>query len=166
VGTETLFDKVLVGEPITLDGPYGLAYLRTDSPRDIVCVAGGSGLAPILSIARGAVRDPALAGRRIHVFYGARTLPDLAGEAELAALPGFGERITYQAVLSDTQADPPGAWSGPTGFVHDYVREWAGERMSQYEWYFAGPPLMAEAVQRMLIDKRVPFPQVHFDRFY
>ena len=165
-GTATLFDKVLVGEPITLDGPYGLAYLRTESPRDIVCVAGGSGLAPILSIARGAVREPALAGRRIHVFYGARTLRDLAGEAELAALPGFGERITYQAVLSDTQSDPPGAWSGPTGFVHDYVREWAGDRLSQYEWYFAGPPLMAQAVQRMLIDARVPFPQVHFDSFY
>ena len=165
-GTATLFDKVLVGEPITLDGPYGLAYLRIDSPRDVVCVAGGSGLAPILSIVRGAVREPALAGRRIHVFYGARTLRDIAGEAELAALPGFGERITYQAILSDTQADPPGAWSGPTGFVHDYVREWAGERMAQYEWYFAGPPLMAEAVQRMLIDKRVPFPQVHFDSFY
>ena len=165
-GTETLFDKVAVGSEITLDGPYGLAYLRSDSPRDIVCVAGGSGLAPILSIARGAAREPALAARRIHVFYGARTLRDLAGEAELAALPGFGERITFQAVISDTQADSPGAWSGLTGFVHDHVREWVGERMGEYEWYFAGPPLMAEAVQRMLIDKRVPFPQVHFDRFY
>ncbi len=165
-GTETLFDKVPVGSEIVLDAPYGLAYLRGDSPRDIVCVAGGSGLAPILSVARGAVREPALAARRIHVFYGARTLGDLAGKAELEALPGFGERITFQAVLSDTQADRPGAWSGPTGFVHDHVREWAGERMTQYEWYFAGPPPMAEAVQRMLIDQRVAFPQVHFDRFY
>ncbi|MEO7743527.1 MAG: 2Fe-2S iron-sulfur cluster-binding protein [Usitatibacter sp.] len=165
-GTATLFGKVGIGEAITLDGPYGLAFLRTDSPRDIVCVAGGSGLAPILSIARGAVREPALAGRRIHVFYGARTLRDLAGEAEIAALPGYGERLTFQAVLSDTQADPPGVWSGPVGFVHDHVREWVGERWSDFEWYFAGPPLMAEAVQRMLIDKRVPFPQVHFDSFY
>ena len=166
VGTETLFDKVQVGSEIVLDGPYGMAFLRGDSPRDLVCVAGGSGLAPILSIARGAAREPALADRRIHVFYGARTPRDLAGEAELAALPGFGDRITFQAVLSDTQGDPPGSWSGPTGFVHDHVREWAGDRMADYEWYFAGPPPMAEAVQRMLIDKRVPFPQVHFDRFY
>lgn len=165
-GTETLFGKVPVGSEIVLDGPYGLAYLRSDSPRDIVLVAGGSGLAPILSIARGAAREPALAGRRIHVFYGARTLRDLAGEAEIAALPGFGDRITFQSVLSDIQADPPGAWGGPTGFVHDHVREWAGDRLADYEWYFAGPPPMAEAVQRMLIDKRVPFPQVHFDRFY
>ena len=166
VGTVTLFDKVAVGSTIGLDGPYGLAYLRAGSPRDIVCVAGGSGLAPILSVARGAAREPALEGRRIHVFYGARTMRDLAGERELAELPGFGSRITYEAVLSDTQADPAGAWSGPTGFVHDHVREWAGERFAQYEWYFAGPPLMAEAVQKMLIEKRVPYPQVHFDSFY
>ncbi len=165
-GTATLFDKVAPGSEIQLDGPYGLAYLRDQSPRDLVCVAGGSGLAPILSVARGAVREPALEGRRIHVFYGARTTRDLCGEEELSRLPGYGTRITFQAVLSDTQADPPGAWSGPTGFVHDHVREWAGERMADYEWYFAGPPLMAQAVQQMLIEKRVPFPQVHFDSFY
>ena len=166
VGTVTLFDKVPVGSEIALDGPYGLAYLRADSPRDLVCVAGGSGLAPILSVARGAVREPALDGRRIHVFYGARTMRDLCGEEELSRLPGYGSRITYQAVLSDTQADPPGAWSGPTGFVHDHVREWAGDRFGEYEWYFAGPPLMAQAMQQMLIEKRVPYPQVHFDSFY
>lgn len=166
IGTAALFDKVAIGSAVPLDGPYGLAFLRTDSPRNIVCVAGGSGLAPILSIVRGAVREPGLAGRKIHVFYGARTTRDICGEAELAMLPGFGERITFRAVLSDTEADPPGAWGGPTGFVHDYVREWAGDRMAGYEWYFAGPPLMAQAVQKMLIEKRVPYPQVHFDSFY
>lgn len=165
-GTAMLFDRVAVGDTVALDGPYGLAYLRAQSPRDIVCVAGGSGLAPILSIVRGAVREPALAERRIHVFYGARTLRDIAGEAELAALPGFGERITFQAVLSDTPADAPGAWRGPTGFVHDHVAAWAGDRMASCEWYFAGPPPMAEAMQRMLIARRVPYPQVHFDSFY
>lgn len=164
-GTAMLFDRVAVGDAIPLDGPYGLAYLRLQSPRDIVCVAGGSGLAPILSIVRGAVREPALAARRIHVFYGARTLRDIAGEAELAALPGFGERITFQAVLSDTQAGAPG-WHGPTGFVHDYVAGWAGDRMASHEWYFAGPPPMAQAMQRLLVAKRVPYPQVHFDSFY
>ena len=166
VGTVTLFDKVPVGSEIGLDGPYGLAYLRTHSPRDLVCVAGGSGLAPILSVVRGAVREPALADRRIHVFYGARASRDVGGIRELESLPGFGERITCEVVLSDTAANPLGTWSGATGFVHDHVRQWAGERWAQYEWYFAGPPLMAEAVQKMLIEKRVPFPQVHFDKFY
>lgn len=166
VGTVTLFDRVPIGSAIELDGPYGLAYLRAESQRDIVCVAGGSGLAPVLSIARGAAREPRLSGRRIHVFHGVRATRDLCGERELEELPGFGERITFQPVLSEPQAEGPFPWQGPTGFVHDHVREWAGDRMGSYEWYFAGPPLMAEAVQRMLMDKRVPFPQVHFDSFY
>ena len=166
VGTATLFDKVAAGSEIRLDGPYGLAYLRPESPREIVCVAGGSGLAPVLSVVRGAVRDPALAGRPIHVFYGARTTKDIGGIREVEALPGYGSRIRCEVVLSDTATEPAGAWNGPTGFVHEHVRQWAGDRLAQYEWYFAGPPLMAEAVQRLLIEARVPFPQVHFDKFY
>jgi toluene monooxygenase electron transfer component len=165
VGTVTLFDKVALGREIVLDGPYGLAYLRTDSPRDIVCIAGGSGLAPVLSIARGAVREPKLAGRKIHVFYGARTHRDLCGETELCALPGFGERLFFHPALSMVDADSP-QWSGKTGFIHEIARDFIGERWADFEYYFAGPPPMAEAVQKMLVDKRVPYPQVHFDSFY
>ena len=164
VGTVALFDKVPVGGELELDGPYGLAYLRTDSPRDIIAIAGGSGLAPVLSIARAAIAEPALAGREIHIFYGARTSRDLCGETELCALPGFGSRLHFHAVLSGAQDEE--GWKGPTGFVHDHARAFIGERWAQFEYYFAGPPAMAEAVQKMLIEKRVPFPQVHFDSFY
>ena len=165
VGTVTLFDRVPVGTELTLDGPYGLAYLRPDAPRDIVCIAGGSGLAPVLSIARGAVAEPKLADRQVHVFYGARTHRDLCGETELCALPGFGSRVHFYPALSMVDADAP-AWPGRTGFIHEIARDFIGERWAAFEYYFAGPPTMAEAVQRMLIDKRVPFPQVHFDSFY
>jgi toluene monooxygenase electron transfer component len=50
--------------------------------------------------------------------------------------------------------------------VHEHVRDFIGERWRDFEYYFAGPPLMAQAVQQMLIEKRVPYPQVHFDSFY
>ena len=166
VGTATLFEQVSVGATLDLDGPYGLAYLRPRSARDLLCVAGGSGLAPILSIVRGAVRETALADRQIHVFYGARTSRDLCGEAELAGLPGFGTRIHYQAVVSIPESEGSGGWTGPVGFVHEHVRSLFGDRFALFEWYFAGPPAMAKAVQAMLIEKRVPYPQVHFDSFY
>ncbi len=165
-GTVTLFDKLPVGSQVTLDGPYGLAYLRPDSPRDIVLIGGGSGLAPVLSLARGAVAEPRLDGRRIHVFYGARTARDLCGSAELEALPGYGTRITFTPVLSHHGADSVETWSGATGFVHEIARDFIGERWPEFEYYFAGPPPMAKAVQEMLIAKRVPYPQVHFDSFY
>jgi toluene monooxygenase electron transfer component len=155
VGTNTLFDKVPVGGTVTLDGPYGLAYLRTDSPRDIVLIGGGSGLAPVLSLARGAVAAPGLAGRAIHAFYGARGERDLCGADELKCLPGFGERLFFTQVVSEIE-----------GFVHERVKKEFGGRFPELEFYFAGPPPMAEAVQRMLMDARVPYPQVHFDSFY
>ena len=164
IGTAALFDQVPVGHALDLDGPYGLAYLRRESPRDLLCIAGGSGLAPILSVVRGAVREPALDGRSIHVFYGARTVRDICGEAELSALPGYGERIRYQAVVSNPE--PGDGWTGPTGFVHDHVKSLFGDRFADFECYFAGPPAMAQAVQQMFIAARVPYPQVHFDSFY
>jgi len=163
VGTNALFDRVPLGSEITLDGPYGLAYLRTDSPRDIVLIGGGSGLAPMLSIARAAAREPRLDGRRIDLFYGARTMRDLCGERELCELPGYGERLHFHPVLSEAGEE---GWQGACGFVHDIARDFIGERWAEHEYYFAGPPPMAEAVQRMLMDKRVPYPQVHFDSFY
>ncbi len=162
-GTKTLFN-LPVGTELALDGPYGLAYLRADSPRDIVCIGGGSGLAPMLSIARGAVREPRLAGRRIDVFYGARTTRDLCGETQLCALPGYGERLFFHPVLSEA-LDEEG-WKGLAGYVHEHARAFVEGRWNDFEYYFAGPPPMAEAVQQMLIAQRVPYPQVHFDSFY
>jgi toluene monooxygenase electron transfer component len=164
VGTRALFDEVPVGGTLPLDGPYGLAYLRPDAPRDIVAIGGGSGLAPVLSIARGAVREPRLAGRQVHVFYGARTVPDLCGEVEMCALPGYGERLHFHVAVSTPEDSD--AWTGKRGFIHEHAREFIGERWADFEYYFAGPPPMAQAVQQMLIEKRVPFPQVHFDSFY
>ena len=69
-------------------------------------------------------------------------------------------------MLSEPQADAAQPWAGATGFVHEEARRFIGEKWADYEYYFAGPPLMAEAVQKMLIEKRVPYPQVHFDSFY
>ncbi|HLX21950.1 MAG TPA: 2Fe-2S iron-sulfur cluster-binding protein [Usitatibacter sp.] len=165
-GTVALFDKVTIGAHVGLDGPYGLAYLREESPRDVILIGGGSGLAPVLSLARGIVRTPGLDGRAIHIFYGARSQRDLCHEGEFSSLPGWGTRITFTPVLSEPSIDAGVAWSGATGFVHDEARRFIGERWNEFEYYFAGPPPMALAVQRMLIDKRVPFPQVHFDSFY
>lgn len=165
VGTAAMFDLAL-GSEIDMDGPYGLAYLRPESPRDLVLIGGGSGLAPVLSLARGAVAEPRLDGRKIHVFYGARTIRDLCGSAELEALPGYGSRITFTPVLSHHGDDSVETWDGAKGFVHDIARDFVGERWNDFEYYFAGPPPMASAVQQMLIEKRVPYPQVHFDSFY
>jgi len=167
LATQQLFDHLQVGDAIEIDGPYGMAFLRTEVPRDIVCVAGGSGLAPMVSIARGAALAGLLETRQLHFFYGGRTPQDIAGESLLRELPGFGERIHFHPVVS-LPGDVAGAtWSGETGFVHELVQRTFGEAMPEYEFYFAGPPPMTQGLQEMLmLTYKVPFGQIHFDRFF
>ncbi|SNS94338.1 toluene monooxygenase electron transfer component [Noviherbaspirillum humi] len=165
-GTEALFEKLSEGDTIAIDGPYGQAYLRTDSPRDIVCIGGGSGLAPVISIARGMAATPALAGRKLHFFYGGRRPEDICGEDMLRELPGYGERIFYHPIISMPEREDPAYWAGKVGFVHDLALETIGKALAEHEIYFAGPPAMATAVQRMLIQEKVPQAQVHYDAFY
>lgn len=163
-GTHVLFEKLAVGDEIGLDGPYGVAYLRPDAPRDIVCVAGGSGLAPMVSITRGAVEAGLLVDRKIHFFYGARTPRDVCGEAMLRDLAGFGTQIVYVPVVSLPGDD---AWGGETGYVHDAVARALPAELANYEFYFAGPPPMTQALQELLmVGHQVPFEQIHFDRFF
>lgn len=160
-GSNALFDHVAIGQTITLDGPYGHAYLRDDNARDIVCIAGGSGLAPMLSVARGALSENR--ARRVHFFYGGRSQPDLGA---MAALEDFvtDSRFALSVVLSAPA--PELAWQGPTGFVHAEVERVLATPLDHFEFYFAGPPPMIEAVQTLLMHTHhVPFEQMHFDRF-
>lgn len=163
-GSPVLFG-LSIGSEVGIDGPYGMAWLRRDAPRDILCLAGGSGLAPMISIARGAMAEPALAGRQLHFVYGGRTPRDICGEDMLRALPGYGERLFYYPSISN-EPEPGVSWSGETGFVHDVAQKLFGARLGGMEIYFAGPPAMAMALIRMLRLAKINFDQVHFDQFY
>jgi toluene monooxygenase electron transfer component len=172
--TTVLFDVLTHGGTVHIDGPYGHSYLRPDSPRDIVCIAGGSGIAPVVSIARGIAKSASLAGRHLYFFYGGRRPADICGEDVLTALPQLQGRYTYIPVISEPAGCDPldaarGAvdeWSGRSGFVHEAVMDLLGDSLAEYEFYFAGPPAMAVAVQRMLIQAKVPMMHMHFDQFY
>ena len=163
-GTTVLFDRLRLGDQIGIDGPFGSAYLRKECPRDVVCISGGSGISPMLSIARAMMRSPAMVSRKLHFFYGGRALQDICGEAELRELPGFAERLFYYPSLSMPDADTN--WTGHVGFVHENVLPTIGGNPPEYEYYFAGPPAMTQATQRLLMQSKVPLTQMHFDQFY
>jgi toluene monooxygenase electron transfer component len=177
--TTVLFDRLTLGSTVEIDGPYGHAYLRPDAPRDLVCIAGGSGIAPAVSIARGIAESASLAGRHLYFFYGGRGPADICGEDVLRALPALLGRYTYVPVISGPLDDrpldvawgrsdgcDPAAWSGSTGFVHEAVADTLGATLPAYEFYFAGPPAMTLAVQQLLIEAKVPRMQMHFDQFF
>ncbi len=160
--TSRLFDSMHIGDRLTADGPFGMAYFREDSQRHLLLVAGGSGLSPMISIARAAVRSDRLQDRIIHFVYGGRTPEDICGEEILLSLPGYGERIHYVGAISE----PEPGWDGPTGFVHQIVADMYGEAFKSFEIYFAGPAAMGDAMQKMLVDAGVSLDHVHFDQFF
>ncbi len=164
--SKVLFDEsYAIGTEILIDAPFGMGYLR-NSPRDIVCIAGGSGLAPMISVARGVGADPFFKSHTLHFFYGGREPQDICGEKELSSLDNFGKRIHYHSSVSDLKG-PKSKWEGHLGFIHDLVPETLPKNLSEYEFYFAGPPPMVDAVQRMLmLDHKIPFEQLHFDKFF
>lgn len=161
--TSRLFD-LCPGAEIAIDGPYGLAFLRAVPERDIVCIAGGSGLSPMLSIARGVDADAAFAARNLHFVYGGRAARDICGESLLRSLPRIGSRLRFHPIVS---AATDGTWTGRTGLVHEVLDELLAEEAAGAEYYLAGPPPMTEAVLTLLTRGRaVPSAQIHYDRFF
>jgi toluene monooxygenase electron transfer component len=126
----------------------------------MVCIAGGSGLGPMLSIVRGALQHDD--GPRVELFIGLRGQADLGA---LQALHGLQDpRLTVTTVLSAPEGGAP--WQGATGFVHEAVERQLRAPFGDHDFYFAGPPPMVEAVQSMLMLKHKVHPdQVRFDRF-
>lgn len=166
-GTAILFDALKPGDTLSADAPYGNSYLRTGNGRDIVCVAGGSGLSPVLSILRAAVRAPELSDRKLFFFYGGRGPEDICAPEIVSADPLLRERVELFTAISDEQAPGAQAWTGARGFVHELVKKVLGDRMPECDYYFCGPQPMTDAVHRMLLlEYKVPAKQLYFDRFF
>ena len=146
----------------TLDGPYGIAFLQTNAERDVLCIAGGAGLSPMMSILRGAAADQRFDERQLHLFYGGRSALDMCAARLLADDPTLAERVQYTSAISTVDDN----WQGEQGFIHDVVARKLGSQLKDFEIYLSGPPVMVDVLQTMLlIDYHVPSAQIHFDRF-
>ncbi|MFG1419319.1 2Fe-2S iron-sulfur cluster binding domain-containing protein [Xanthobacter sp. V0B-10] len=144
---------------VTVDGPFGLAHLRPGE-RDVVCLAGGSGLAPMVSIARAVAAEAA--PRRVVFFHGGRTGADVLDVARLDALTGLGPRLTYVPVVS---GEPVRGLAH--GMVHEAAAAWLGGNMDAFDYYCAGPPPMMQALETLLVrEAGLPAARVRFDRFF
>lgn len=160
--TEWLFAQDRTGESLSLIGPHGSFALRPDVG-PIVCIAGGSGLAPIQAILEQAIRDKQ-AMRPLVVIMGARTQADVYGlDAINQIRRAWSGRFHFEAILS---AEPEGSsWQGKRGLVNEHLPALLGERMAEHSAYLCGPPAMIDACVSALQNGGVAATRIHFDKF-
>lgn len=158
--TDVLFDTLALGDTLPFDAPYGRAYLR-ESSRDVCCIAGGSGLAPMLSIAREFSGNPIHAGAKLHFLFGGRTAADLCGHHEVGALTGFGDRLSFHAAASTESID-----GRSPQFVHELLLDTLADNLANFDFYLAGPPKMIDAVCAVLQQNGVDKNRIRYDRFF
>ena len=165
--TTVLFERDLADLALTLDAPYSIAHLDASSERPVLCIAGGSGLAPMVSILRGLgeAEQAGAARRHATLYYGARTAADVVDPAYFADIPRFDPSHQYVPVVSEP--GEPADWAGPTGLVHEHLADALPDDCAEADIYIAGPPPMVEAVRRHLVlDRGVPVERLHYDRFF
>ncbi|WP_102224899.1 benzoate 1,2-dioxygenase electron transfer component BenC [Acidimangrovimonas sediminis] len=155
------------GETLRFTGPFGSFFLR-ERARPIVMLAGGTGLAPILSMLETMAEDGAAQdGARkdgtdhvpIHLLYGVTTDADLVETARIEALadrlPGF----SWATCVADEASSHP-----LKGYVTNHLDD-AMLHGGAVDIYLCGPPAMVEAVRSFLRDKGVDPANFHYEKF-
>lgn len=148
------------GGMLQLIGPFGHFAFSANAWRPAVCVAGGTGLAPLMSVLDKAfaMRDT----RPIHLLYGARTRDELYCVDTLQQWASTHPTFTFTPVLSDEPADSD--WSGRRGLVTDVMMENLGDVFG-LEAYVCGPPGMIDGAVRGLQTAGVLECDIRTDRF-
>lgn len=157
--TEWVFGDLEDRAVLRLEGPLGTFFVRGDSDRPILMMAGGTGFAPLKSM----IEDLLAKGleRSIHLYWGARRREDLY----MPDLPGrwadAHERIQFTAVLSEPDAD----WQGRTGFVHEALLADYPD-LSGHDVYMSGPPAMIDAARHAFTEQHgLPDHRLFYDSF-
>ena len=147
--TDQVFSTLKERDILRLKGPLGSFFLREDSDKPMIFVAGGTGFAPIKSMLEHAFA--AHLDREMVLYWGVRSLKDLY----LAALPQQWQaerpNFSFVPVLSDPQ--PQDRWQGRTGLVHEAVLADFAD-LSGYQVYASGAPAMVDAARDAFLRTR------------
>jgi len=108
-----LVDEAREGDAFEVRGPIGGYFVwEPDDPAPVLLIAGGSGVVPLMSMARDRAREGSSTPMRL--LFSSRTLEDVIYRQELEALAGNG----FEVVHTLTRKQPPG-WSGYSRRIDD-----------------------------------------------
>ncbi len=156
-----VFEEMKERAIIRFEGPLGGFYLREDSDKPMILVAGGTGFAPIKAVIEHAFHKGV--DRQMVLYWGARSLADLY----LPELPVKWQQehgnFTFIPVLSDPL--PADGWAGRTGFVHQAVLD-DFPSLAGYQVYACGAPAMTDIARKTFVEERgLPDDEFYCDAF-
>jgi toluene monooxygenase electron transfer component len=166
-----LFDS-LSGEPeVEVFGPLGRAIFRPEEDRNFVCIAGGSGIAGMMSILECAVRADHFGNHKAAVYFGVRTVADAFYLEQLSRYAAASHgNLEVTVALSDENVSAPVHAEFPIlKLAHGLVHEVAAKSMAAEDpnvvAYVAGPPVMVDSAIRALIVGGVMRKDIRYDKF-
>lgn len=170
--SEWLFSPAAEGSKVRLFGPLGSATFFPGLGKNILCIAGGSGIAGMMSILERARQERYFDQYEGHVFFGVRTMADAFYLDELASYVGeFPGTLRVTVALSDAAVPSDGvAGLSQLAFDHGLVHEVAARHMKgRYQnirAYLAGPPPAVDAAIRvLLLEAKLKTDQIRYDKF-
>ncbi len=152
------------GDKATISGPYGEFFIK-DSDAEMVYIGGGAGMAPLRSHVFELFKRQKT-NRKVSYWYGGRSLRELFYIDHFRGIEKEFPNFKFNIALSEPQ--PEDNWDGYTGFIHqvlldNYLRDHPAPE--DIEYYICGPPMMNQAVFKMLDDLGVEQENISYDDF-
>ena len=167
-----LFNDAFGGAPVSVFGPLGRATFSTSARKDLLIIAGGSGIAGMMAILGRAVEEGYFRRHAGRVFFGVRTWADAFYLEELAAMrSACPDRLSITVALSEGEI-PQAATAGfpaldfACGAVHEVAAHSMAGRYANVRAYVAGPPQAVDAAMRHLLrEARLAAEEIRYDKF-
>ncbi|MBN2875422.1 MAG: 2Fe-2S iron-sulfur cluster binding domain-containing protein [Spirochaetales bacterium] len=153
------------GDTVELVGPFG-EFRVHDTPAAMVCVAGGSGMAPFKSMLYDMKQRDAFPEKEIWYFFGARTTRDTFYLDELRELSASWPRFHFVPALSEPK--PEENWQGDTGLITDVLERYIQEKIGKdkgLEGYLCGSPGMINACVAVMTRNGIAESDIYYDKF-
>ena len=164
IATTWVHKHLKQGDGVELVGPFGDFGVR-DTGAAMICVAGGSGMAPFKSILYHMKETGSWPDKEVWYFFGARTTKDMFYLEELRALEKEMPRFHFVPALSEPA--PGQAWDGETGLITEVLdRSFAriGAEVPK-EGYLCGSPGMINACIAVMRKNGIAEDKIYFDKF-
>ena len=139
-----LNDRATVGLTVEAKGAFGQFYFDETRHRNIVMLAAGSGITPMISMLR--YIDDLCLDTTATLLYSVRTASDIIFERELEQLKSRLNSFQYHILLSK----PDAAWTGPRGRMSREFIEEAVTDFSAPDFFLCGPPAFMETCRSIL----------------